>query len=57
MIKIEYASENDFQYILENDRHISKELIGRKIRDKEVIVAKDFDGSNIGWFKIRLFLG
>jgi GNAT superfamily N-acetyltransferase len=55
MIKIGYACENDFQYILENDRHILKELIGRKIRDKEIIVARDFDGSNIGWLRFGYF--
>lgn len=40
-MKIEYASELDFQFILDNDRHISKQLIKNKLKEKEIMIAKD----------------
>jgi len=50
-MKIEYASEIDFQYILDNDKHISKELIKTKIKEKEIIIVKDEANKNIGWLR------
>lgn len=40
MVKIEYSNEADFQYILDNDKYISRQLINGKLREKEIIVAK-----------------
>jgi ribosomal protein S18 acetylase RimI-like enzyme len=54
-MKIEYACENDYKYIQDKDHHISKEMTCRKIRDKEIIVARDSDGSNIGWLRFGFF--
>lgn len=54
-MKIEYASELDFQYILDNDKHISKELINTKIRTKEIIIVRNQDNKNIGWLRYGYF--
>ncbi|MBM7833174.1 GNAT family N-acetyltransferase [Clostridium sardiniense] len=54
-MKIEYASELDFQYILDNDKHISKELINTKIKTKEIIIVRNQDNKNIGWLRYGYF--
>lgn len=54
-MKIEYASEKDFQFILDNDRHISKQLIKSKLKGKEIIVAKDQDNKVMGWLRYNYF--
>lgn len=40
-MEIEYASQLDFQFILENDRHVSKDLIKNKLIEKEIIIVKN----------------
>ncbi|MGG7098503.1 GNAT family N-acetyltransferase [Clostridium sardiniense] len=54
-MKIEYASELDFQYILDNDKHISKELLNTKIKTKEIIIVRNHDNKNIGWLRYGYF--
>ncbi|MCB2300051.1 hypothetical protein [Clostridium tagluense] len=54
-MKIEYASKIDFQYILDNDRHISMELIKTKIKEKEILIVSDQNSKNIGWLRHSYF--
>lgn len=54
-MKIEYGSEVNFQFILDNDRHVSKELIENKLKEKEIIIAKDEDNKIIGWLRYSYF--
>ncbi|EKS4345610.1 GNAT family N-acetyltransferase [Clostridium sporogenes] len=54
-MKIEYASELDFQFILDNDRHVSKQLIKNKLKEKEIMIAKDQDNKIIGWLRYSYF--
>jgi len=54
-MKIEYASEIHFQYIFDNDKHISRELIQSKINRKEIILVKDSGNKNIGWLRYSYF--
>lgn len=54
-MKFEYASESDFQFILDNDRHISKQLIKNKLKEKEIMIAKDQDNKIIGWLRYNYF--
>lgn len=55
MMKFEYASKSDFQFILDNDRHISKQLIKNKLKEKEIMIAKDQDNKVIGWLRYNYF--
>jgi ribosomal protein S18 acetylase RimI-like enzyme len=55
ILKFEFAIEKNSQYIIENDKHIVKELIDKKIRDKEIIIVKDNDNNNIGWLRYSFF--
>lgn len=54
-MKIEYANKEDYQYILNNDKHISKELIESKFNMKEIIIARNEDHKNIGWLRYNYF--
>ena len=54
-MKIEYGSEVNFQFIFDNDRHVSKELIENKLKEKEIIIAKDEDNKIIGWLRYSYF--
>lgn len=54
-MKIEYASELDFEFILTNDKHVSKQLIKNKLKEKEIIISKDKDDKIIGWLRFSYF--
>mgnify|MGYP000037987683 FL=1 len=54
-MKIEYASESDFQFILDNDRYVSKHLIKNKLKEKEIIVVKNQKNQIIGWLRYGYF--
>lgn len=54
-MKFDYASEVDFQYIFNNDKHISEKLIKTKIKEKEIIIVRDEDNKNIGWLRYGYF--
>jgi Acetyltransferases len=54
-MKIEYASEVDFEFILNNDKHVSKKLVRNKLKEKEVIIAKNHDNEIIGWLRYNYF--
>lgn len=55
MIKIEYGSQLDFQFILDHDKHVSKELIVNKLKEKEILLVKDQDNQIIGWLRYGYF--
>lgn len=54
-MKLQFAQEEHFQYIYENDKHISEELIKVKIRDKQIILAANEENENIGWLRYSYF--
>ncbi|BDB02121.1 GNAT family N-acetyltransferase [Clostridium botulinum] len=54
-MKIEYASELELQFILDNDRHVSKQLIKNKLKEKEIMISKDEDNKIIGWLRYSYF--
>jgi ribosomal protein S18 acetylase RimI-like enzyme len=54
-MKIGYANEEDFQYMLDNDKHISKNLIENKLKGKEIITVRDQCGKIIGWLRYGYF--
>ena len=51
---IQYAENDDYLWLKEHDEHISKEILEIKIKNKEVLVAKN-DGKIIGWLRYNLF--
>lgn len=54
-MKIEYGSELDFKFILDNDRHISRQLIKNKLKEKEIIIIKDINNKIVGWLRYNYF--
>lgn len=54
-MNIGLAKLSDYEYILQNDRHLLKELIDGKIKQKEIIIAKDNNNRNLGWIRYNYF--
>lgn len=53
-MKIQMATEQDYTYIVERDRHIPKSLVKTKIREQEIYIITN-SGSNIGWMRFGYF--
>ena len=51
---IQYAENDDYLWLKEHDEHISEKILENKIKNKEVLVAKN-DGKIIGWLRYNLF--
>jgi ribosomal protein S18 acetylase RimI-like enzyme len=45
---------NDFQWLKENDKHISEKTLETKIKNKEILVVEE-DGKMVGWLRYGLF--
>ena len=55
MINIDYANDAEIQYIIDNDKHVSKELIEMKIKSKEILLIKNSDNKILGWLRFNYF--
>ncbi len=53
-IKIIPAKDMHVSFLLENDAHITKERLIRKIADEEILVM-ELNGTCIGWLRYSLF--
>lgn len=51
---VEIATELDYTYIVERDRHIPESLVKAKIHAQEIYIITD-SGSNIGWMRFGYF--
>ncbi|MWC29779.1 GNAT family N-acetyltransferase [Paenibacillus sp. MMS18-CY102] len=54
-MKIELATELDYSYIRERDKHLLERLIIPKINGKEIYILRDQEGANIGWMRYGYF--
>jgi ribosomal protein S18 acetylase RimI-like enzyme len=54
-MKIKYATEEHYQYVNENDKHISPLLIESKIRNNEIIIICNDENKKIGWLRFGYF--
>jgi len=53
-MEIVFATEKDYKYISERDKHIEETLIRTKIKEKEIFILKDSD-LEIGWMRYGYF--
>lgn len=53
-VKIRLAEESDFEILSRNDRHISAEVLKKKISDKNILVAEAEDVF-AGWLRYNFF--
>ena len=51
---IEYAEWKDLEYLKKHDKHIQKEMLEKKIQEKEVLVAKS-KWMVVGWLRFNYF--
>ncbi|MGQ8872548.1 GNAT family N-acetyltransferase [Paenibacillus sp. TSA_86.1] len=53
-MNIKYASQADYTYVVEKDRHIHPTLIESKMKEKEIYILWE-DGVRIGWMRYAYF--
>lgn len=53
-VKIRLAEEEDFEILHQNDKHISAEILKKKISDKNILIA-EIDDRFVGWLRYNLF--
>ena len=53
-ISIDYAEFEDLDYLSKNDRHISKDMLEKKIKDKELIRIR-VGNKIVGWLRYSYF--
>lgn len=54
-MNIAFANDSDYEYIRSRDLHISESLILAKIKENEIYILRNRDGSNIGWMRYGYF--
>ncbi|MNI37283.1 putative acetyltransferase [compost metagenome] len=53
-MNIQIATEQDYSYIVDRDKHIPEALIGTKIQEKEIYIIGDSD-NKVGWMRFGYF--
>lgn len=53
-LKIRLAEEKDFEILSRNDKHVSAEILKKKISDKNILIAEK-NGEFAGWLRYNLF--
>lgn len=53
-MKIDFATDADYNYILEKDTHIESSLIKSKIKEKEIFIFRESE-YEIGWMRHGYF--
>ena len=53
-VKIRLAEESDFEILSQNDKHISAEILKKKISDKNILIA-EMEEKFAGWLRYNLF--
>ncbi|MBP1906348.1 GNAT superfamily N-acetyltransferase [Paenibacillus turicensis] len=54
-MKIDFATDSDYEYIRNQDRHLSESLILSKIKGNEIYIVRDEEDHNIGWMRYGYF--
>ena len=54
-MKINYAIEEDYDYIVKRDKHILEGLVKRKITEKEIFIFRNEQNQYIGWMRYNYF--
>jgi len=53
-VNIRYAKSEDYYWLIEHDKHISKNMVKNKIENMEFYVAEN-SGKIVGWLRYNLF--
>ena len=53
-VKIRFAEESNFEILSQHDKHISAEILSKKISDKNILIA-EMDENFAGWLRYNLF--
>jgi len=52
---IDYAVEEDYDYIVKRDKHVLKGLVEQKIKGKEIFIVRNEQNQYIGWMRYNYF--
>ncbi|MNW41380.1 putative N-acetyltransferase YjaB [compost metagenome] len=53
-MKIGIATEQDYSFIVDRDKHIPESLVRTKIQEKEIYIIRDSE-SKVGWMRFGYF--
>jgi len=53
-VHINIALKSDYDFIVDRDKHVNKELVKRKIEDQEIYILQEAD-KKIGWMRFNYF--
>ncbi|MNZ80241.1 putative N-acetyltransferase YjaB [compost metagenome] len=53
-MKIGIATEQDYTFIVDRDKHIPESLVRTKIQEKEIYIIRDSE-SKVGWMRFGYF--
>lgn len=53
-LKIGFASLEDYEFLLQHDKHIAKDFLKHRILEKQIILLK-IDGNPIAWLRYGFF--
>lgn len=53
-MKIDIATDSDYKFIINRDRHIAKDLVKAKIKEKEIYILRE-SHQEIGWMRFNYF--
>ncbi|MBA9086668.1 ribosomal protein S18 acetylase RimI-like enzyme [Fontibacillus solani] len=53
-MKIGIATEQDYTFIIDRDKHIPESLVRTKIQEKEIYIIRDSE-SKVGWMRFGYF--
>ncbi|MDP5275442.1 GNAT family N-acetyltransferase [Chengkuizengella axinellae] len=51
---IQFANKNNYEYVKTKDKHVEHEMLLRKIKSNEIIVAME-NNKTIGWLRYNYF--
>ncbi|MRN55421.1 GNAT family N-acetyltransferase [Paenibacillus monticola] len=54
-MRIDWATERDYNYLVERDHHLLERLIMSKINAKEIYILREAEDSNIGFMRYSYF--
>ena len=54
MFELTHVDSSSYEYLKNHDNHISREILLKKIEDKEIIIIKESE-KIIGWLRYSLF--
>lgn len=53
-MRVDIATDSDYEFIINRDRHITKDLVKAKIKEQEIYILRE-SNQEIGWMRFNYF--